>query len=214
MNDSNGQLPPSVALQGKVGMGVRRTVAAARKLRRTSSDVERKLWHRIRDKQLEGYRFRRQRTIDKYIVDFMCLDAKLIVELDDGQHAEGAAYDEKQTAFLESLGFRVLRFWNIEVIENIEGVLERIRGELLRRQAPTPPSALPLAGEGTDDTGGTLIALAPSPAEPGEERGVRDARVAPAERLDDAAASAPCKGAEMEVPTQKEEHQADAREKK
>ena len=163
-------LPPSPALRGKVGMGVRRIVAAARKQRRTSTDVERKLWHRIRDKQLEGYRFRRQRPIGKYIVDFICLDAKLIVELDGGQHAEGAAYDETRTAFLESLSYRVLRFWNNEVIENIEGVLERLRGELLLRQALTPPSALPLAGEGTDRASADISAStnAPSPAQRGK----------------------------------------------
>ena len=61
-------LPPSPAARGKVGMGVRRIVAAARKLRRTSTDVERRLWHRIRDKQIEAFRFRRQRPIGKYIV--------------------------------------------------------------------------------------------------------------------------------------------------
>ena len=147
----------------------RRTVAAARKMRRTSTDVERELWHRIRDKQIDNFRFRRQRPIGKYIVDFICLDAKLIIELDGGQHANDVAYDERRTAFLRSLGYRVLRFWNSEVTENLDGVLERLRGELLGANA-NPTLALPLTGEGIDrasDDVGT-IANAPSPAERGK----------------------------------------------
>ena len=161
-------------------MGVRSIVATARKLRRSSTDVERKLWHRIRDKQIEGFRFRRQRPIEKYIVDFICLDASLIVELDGGQHAESVVYDEKRSAFLESLGYRVLRFWNSEVIENIEGVLERLREALLLTRF-NPTLTLPLAGEGTDLAGvevvaanetdrasAEVVAIAPSPAKRGK----------------------------------------------
>ena len=194
----------SPAPQESVGKGVRRIVAAARKLRRTSTDVERKLWHRIRDKQMDNFRFRRQRPIGKYIVDFICLDAKLIIELDGGQHAENGAYDDKRTAFLVSLGYRVLRFWNNEVIENIDGVLERLGDELLVANA-NPTLALPLTGEGIDRASddGSTIANAPSPAQRGVERGIRDACVTPAERLDDAAASAPCKGVGMGVPLKK-----------
>ena len=158
------------------GMGVRSIVATARKLRRSSTDVERKLWHRIRDKQVEGFRFRRQRPIGRFIVDFICLDARLIVELDGGQHAESVAHDQKRSAFLHERGYRVLRFWNNEVIENIEGVLERLREVLLlTRLDPTP--ALPLSGEGADRAGAEVaaaneidrasaevVAIAPSPA--------------------------------------------------
>ena len=147
---------------------VRRIVARARKLRRNSTDVERKLWHRIRDKQIAEFRFRRQRPIGKYIVDFVCLDAQLIVELDGGQHAEDAAYDERRSAFLESLGYRVLRFWNNEVVENISGVLESVREALLVTRAPTPPSSLPLAGEGTDCANVGIIAETPSLAQRGK----------------------------------------------
>ena len=160
-------LAPSPAQRGKAGMGVRSIVATARKLRRSSTDVERKLWHRIRDKQVEGFRFRRQRPIEKYIVDFICLDASLIVELDDGQHAESVVYDEKRSAFLESLGYRVLRFWNSEVIENMEGVLERLRGALLLTRVD-PALALPLAGEGTYRASAEVVAIAPSPAKRGK----------------------------------------------
>ena len=180
----------------------RRTVAAARKMRRTSTDVERELWHRIRDKQIDNFRFRRQRPIGKYIVDFICLDAKLIIELDGGQHANDVAYDERRTAFLRSLGYRVLRIWNNEVTENLDGVLERLRGELLGANA-NPTLALPFTGEGIDRASGDGIAVTPSPARRGVERGIRDACVTAAERLDDAAASAPCKGVGMGVPRKK-----------
>ena len=193
--------PPSPAPQESVRKGVRRIVAAARKLRRTSTDVERKLWHRIRDKQIDNFRFRRQRPIGKYIVDFICLDAKLVIELDGGQHTTDVAYDERRTAFLRSLGYRVLRIWNSEVIENLDGVLERLRSELLSANA-NPTLALPLAGEGIDRGSGDVDTIAnttPSPDKRGVERGIRDACVTPAERLDDAAASAPCKGVGMGV---------------
>lgn len=129
-----------------VGKGVRRIVAAARKLRRTSTDMERKLWHRIRDKQIEAFRFRRQRPIGKYIVDFICLEAKLIVELDGGQHAESVLPDEKRTVFLESLGYHVVRFWNNEVLENMDGVLARIREHLLGLHQPHPSPPLGRGG--------------------------------------------------------------------
>ena len=146
---------------------VRRIVARARKLRRNSTDVERKLWHRIRDKQIDEFRFRRQRPIGKYIVDFVCLDAKLIVELDGGQHAGDAAYDQRRTAFLESLGYAVLRFWNNEVIENMDGVLQRLHETLLRSRF-NPTLTLPLAGDGTDRANGEVAAGTPSLAQRGK----------------------------------------------
>ena len=160
MTAANRDLPPTP-------VGVRRIVAAARKLRRTSTDVERKLWHRIRDKQLVDFRFRRQRPIGKYIVDFICLEAKLIVELDGGQHAAEVGYDAKRTTFLASLGYRVLRFWNSEVVQNMEGVLERLRSELLCARADPSPT-LPLAGEGAGHVSDEIIATTPSPAPRGK----------------------------------------------
>ncbi len=179
------ELTPSPVLR------VRSIVATARKLRRSSTDVERKLWHRIRDKQVEGFRFRRQRPVGRFIVDFICLDARLIVELNGGQHAENVAHDEKRSAFLESLGYRVLRFWNSEVIENIEGVLERLREALLLTRLD-PTLTLPLAGEGTDLAGvevvaankidresAEAVAIAPSPVKRGKAgMGVRTNKVA------------------------------------
>ena len=165
-------LPPSPAARGKVGMGVRRIVAAARKLRRTSTDVERRLWHRIRDKQIESFRFRRQRPIGKYIVDFICLEAKLIVELDGGQHSESVLLDEKRTVFLASLGYHVVRFWNNEVLENMDGVLARIREHLLDLHQPHPGPPLGSGGsrlyEGEDCRNHSF----PRPAVEGRDGGV------------------------------------------
>ena len=81
----------------------------------------------------EGWKFRRQVSINPYIVDFLCLDAKLVIEVDGGQHDENRAKDEVRTRFLEGFGLRVIRFWNNEVLGNLEGVLERILIELKQR---------------------------------------------------------------------------------
>jgi very-short-patch-repair endonuclease len=107
------------------------------------TDAETRLWHALRGKQMEGQKFRRQQTLGAYIVDFVSLDAKLIVELDGGQHAEATDYDAKRDAWLTSEGFRVLRFWNNDVMENLEGVLMTIAAAL-----SPPPQPSPLEGEG------------------------------------------------------------------
>ncbi len=80
----------------------------------------------VRNRQLDGSKFRRQLPIDRYVADFACVEAKLIVELDGGQHADRAAYDAERTERLEMLGWRVIRFWNHEVMLEPEGVLETI----------------------------------------------------------------------------------------
>lgn len=97
------------------------------------TDAEQKLWHRLRRKQIDGLHFRRQAPIGKYVVDFYCHAERLIVELDGGQHEIDAAKDLVRTLDLENLGFRVIRFWNNEVFENIDGVLESIRNVVTRR---------------------------------------------------------------------------------
>ncbi len=102
----------------------------AKNLRKNMTDAENCLWYYLRDRRLCGYKFIRQCVIDKYIVDFICRSRKLIIELDGGQHAEAIEYDEKRTKFLEREGYHVLRIWNHEVFENIEGVLEGILCEL------------------------------------------------------------------------------------
>lgn len=100
------------------------TIRKARNLRKTSTNAEKLLWHGLRDRRLGNLKFRRQQTIDRYIVDFICYDRRLIVEVDGSQHTPAA--DEIRTAFLEAQGFRVLRFWNPDVLTNLNGVLETI----------------------------------------------------------------------------------------
>ncbi|MGE4251802.1 MAG: endonuclease domain-containing protein [Parvibaculaceae bacterium] len=111
----------------------------ARKLRKEQTDAERRLWWHLRNRQLEGWKFRRQFPIGGYIVDFACIDAKLIVELDGGQHSEQGYHDEQRTRALERAGFVVLRFWNSDVLANSEGVIE----EILRMLRPTDSSPSP-----------------------------------------------------------------------
>ena len=107
----------------------------ARSLRRNATNPERHLWQRLRARQLAGCKFRRQVTVGPYIVDFLCLDARLVVEADGGQHSEDA--DTTRTAFLTSRGFRVIRFWNHDVLANIEGVLEAILIAIGEQEEPS-----------------------------------------------------------------------------
>lgn len=111
--------------------------AYAKQLRRNATDAERKLWRHVRNRQLDGHRFRRQQPLGPYIVDFVCLDKKLIVEVDGGQHAERVGRDEKRTAWLELQGFRVLRFWNKQVLTEIEEVKQSIM-MALEEDIPSP----------------------------------------------------------------------------
>ncbi len=101
----------------------------ARNLRRESTDAEKCFWNGVRNRQMAGAKFRRQWPIGNYIADFVCLEAKLVVEIDGGQHSENAR-DEVRTAWLNGQGYRVVRFWNNDVLSNIEGVLERLRALL------------------------------------------------------------------------------------
>ena len=111
----------------------------ARQLRNNGTDTERLLWRHLRNSQLEGVKFRRQQSIEAYIVDFVSFDKRIVIELDGGQHAGNIEYDEQRSACLRANGFVVLRFWNNDVIENIEGVLEVIRLQCLLA-SPTPPA--------------------------------------------------------------------------
>ena len=112
---------------------------SARRLRKNPTEAEKRLWSVLRKRGLEGARFRRQAPLGRYIVDFLCLDARLVVEVDGGQHAIEAARDAERTRWLESQGFRVLRFWNDEVLQNLDGVAEVIAGALRATPLPTPP---------------------------------------------------------------------------
>jgi very-short-patch-repair endonuclease len=102
----------------------------ARKLRRDATDAEIRLWSALRDRRLRGYRFRRQHPIGDFIVDFVCTRHHLIVEADGGQHAADEG-DRRRTAWLESEGWRVLRFWNNDALANTDGVVETILRELV-----------------------------------------------------------------------------------
>jgi len=118
----------------------REPVARARTLRREMTDAERRLWSKLRRGALDGYRFRRQHPVGPYIADFACVEAGLIVEIDGGQHAEQVERDERRTVYLEQAGFRVVRFWNTEVLRNTEGVVAEILlaldGRSLDRERP------------------------------------------------------------------------------
>ena len=104
----------------------------ARALRAALTEGERKLWQRLRNRQLSGAKFRRQHPIGPYIVDFFCLEARLTIELDGSQHGEEAQAraDERRTEYLQQQGYTVLRFWNEEVLDNLDGVLETITRNL------------------------------------------------------------------------------------
>ena len=113
------------------------------------TDAERKLWSALRNRQLDDAKFRRQQPIGPFIADFVCQEHRLIVEADGGQHSTSAS-DDRRTAFLESKGYRVLRFWNHDILGNIEGVASMIRASL---SPPHPAQAAlespsPSRGEG------------------------------------------------------------------
>ncbi len=99
----------------------------ARQLRRNSTDAEQVLWQQLRNRQLDGLKFRRQATLGTAVADFFCAQKRLVVELDGGQHSEEA--DKSRTERLEALGFHVVRFWNHEVNDNLDAVLGRILAE-------------------------------------------------------------------------------------
>jgi very-short-patch-repair endonuclease len=120
------------------------TPKTARRLRRNQTDAERVLWFRLRARRFGGWKFRRQFPIDRFVVDFFCADAHLIVELDGGQHAVRTKNDERRTKILEAMGYLVLRFWNNDVIKNIDGVLEEINATLEGGTSEaTQPNPLP-----------------------------------------------------------------------
>ena len=112
----------------------RNNIFIAKKLRINSTDTEKYLWKCLRRNQLEGFKFRRQHPIGKYIVDFINLERKIVIEVDGGQHLENKK-DKLRDKWLEEQGYEVLRFWDNKVLTNIEGVLEVIREKLL---SPSP----------------------------------------------------------------------------
>src|SRR5215475_2266514 len=129
-------------------------IGIARRLRRDSTDAERRLWYRLRARQIDGAKFVRQDPIGPYVVDFVCRGLRLIVEVDGGQHATDKR-DAVRDAWLSDRGYRVLRFWNNDVLGNTEGVLESIAAALSeaahaqnRGSAPSPRPSPRTRGEG------------------------------------------------------------------
>ena len=107
----------------------------ARKLRSTPTDAEMRLWSRLRRQQIDGFRFRRQQPMGRYVVDFFCPETKLIIEVDGGQHVTDSS---ARTRWLEGRGYRVIRFWNNDVLQNTDGVVARIRDALHAAGTPLP----------------------------------------------------------------------------
>ncbi|CAH0496976.1 endonuclease domain-containing protein [Novosphingobium sp. CECT 9465] len=118
--------------------GYSRPTARSRELRQNATEAERKLWPYISARKLNGVRFNRQFPVGQFICDFVSREMRLVIELDGGQHATATEYDTRRTRFLESQGYRVLRFWNNEVMKNIEGVLRVIRDTLDNMPSPRP----------------------------------------------------------------------------
>lgn len=116
-----------------------RLLNLARNLRKNQTDAESLLWHQLKNKQLEGLKFRRQQPLGKYIVDFVCFDRRVIVEVDGGHHSIQEDKDRTRDAWLIAEGFKVLRFWNNEVLQNIGGVIEVILENCLNHPPLTPP---------------------------------------------------------------------------
>jgi very-short-patch-repair endonuclease len=111
----------------------------ARKLRRNQTDAEARLWYHLRDRRFLGFKFRRQTPRGRAVADFLCQQARLIVEVDGGQHAESST-DAERTAFLNSAGYLVLRFWNNDVLSNADGVLDEIARTLSVSRGGCNPS--------------------------------------------------------------------------
>ena len=116
----------------------------AKRLRRNETDAERKLWMWLRARQVNGLKFRRQHPIDRYVVDFCCPERRIVVELDGSHHAGRVQADQRRTDFLAQYGFRVLRFWDHEVLTDPEAVLQQI---INLAESPSPQPS-PFKGEG------------------------------------------------------------------
>jgi very-short-patch-repair endonuclease len=122
-------------------------LANAKTMRSTQTPAEQHLWYHLRANRFMGLKFKRQKPFGPYIVDFICLERGVIVEVDGGQHGDDVAYDRRRDQWLASQGFIVLRFWNHDVLNQTEGVLERIR-QIVEERAfpalvPSPPAPLP-----------------------------------------------------------------------
>ena len=128
---------------------------AARRLRVEMTDAEHALWRVLRAHRFRGFGFRRQAPLGRYVVDFVCHARRLVIEVDGGQHS-GSTSDAVRDEWLEAEGYRVLRFWNNEVLGNLEGVLDKIGREIA---AAPPPQPSPTRGEGACSTRGDGVGV-------------------------------------------------------
>jgi len=127
----------------------------AKTLRTNQTEAEQRLWYHLRAHRFMDFKFKRQKPMGRYIVDFVCVERRLIIELDGGQHAEQVVYDQHRDAWLRSQGYTVLRFWNNEVMQQLDGVLEQIRLTLTLSPSPSPerspsPQSSPASGRGSE----------------------------------------------------------------
>ena len=140
----NANAPSPLAGEGWDG-GIMNT-ALAKKLRKNLTDAERRLWQQLKRRKIAAVKFRRQQPLGPFVVDFVCFERRVIVEVDGGQHAERVANDEQRTRWLEAQGYRVLRFWNNDVIANTAAVAQAILDAVDNKSDP-PPRSSPARGE-------------------------------------------------------------------
>jgi very-short-patch-repair endonuclease len=131
----------------KTPRAVDHRVPRARSLRRDATETEKKLWQHLRQPPFKQHHFRRQATIGSYFADFASHQLRTVIEVDGGQHLDSAP-DERRTAYLASEGYRVLRFWNNDVLANVSGVLSAIDSAIRADRPPTPDPSPPQAGGG------------------------------------------------------------------
>ena len=121
-------------------MNTEKVLLNAKTLRANQTEAEQRLWYHLRAHRFMALKFKRQKPMGRFIVDFVCVERQLIIEIDGGQHAEQAEYDQYRDAWLRSQGYTVLRFWNHEVMQQLEGVLEQIRNAVALSPGPSPTS--------------------------------------------------------------------------
>ncbi|MDP2330904.1 MAG: DUF559 domain-containing protein [Reyranella sp.] len=128
-------------------------IQRARVLRRDGSRAERVCWELLRDRRLSGIKFRRQHPIGRYVADFACISRRLVIEVDGGHHAYQVEADARRSAAMEQEGWRVLRFWASEVVQNPEGIWAAIQGVLGDLPPPPHPTSPPSGGEEHESDG-------------------------------------------------------------
>ena len=119
-------------------MSAEKVLLNAKTLRAKQTEAEQRLWYHLRAHRFMNLKFKRQKPMGRFIVDFVCVEHQLIIEIDGGQHAGQTEYDRHRDAWLRSQGYAVLRFWNHEIMQQLEGVLEQIRSAIALSPSPSP----------------------------------------------------------------------------